>query len=40
MDDLGSGYGSLNLLGRSKPDFVELDMQLIRGVDRDPFKAG
>ena len=40
LDDLGSGYGSLNLLGTLKPDFVKLDMQSIRGVDRDPFKAG
>lgn len=39
LDDLGSGYGSLNLLGGLKPDFVKLDMQLIRGVDSDPFKA-
>jgi EAL domain-containing protein (putative c-di-GMP-specific phosphodiesterase class I) len=39
LDDLGSGYGSLNLLGSLKPDFVKLDMQLIRGVDREPFKA-
>ena len=40
LDDLGSGYGSLNLLGELRPDFVKLDMQLIRGVDCDPFKAG
>ncbi|MGP0066319.1 MAG: EAL domain-containing protein [Isosphaeraceae bacterium] len=40
LDDLGSGYGSLNLLGALRPDFVKLDMQLVRGVDRDPFKAG
>jgi len=39
LDDLGSGYGSLNLLTDLRPDFVKLDMQLIRGVDRDPFKA-
>ena len=40
LDDLGSGYGSLNLLAELQPDFVKLDMQLIRGVDGDPFKAG
>ena len=39
LDDLGAGYGSLNLLGVLRPDFVKLDMQLVRGVDRDPFKA-
>ena len=39
LDDLGSGYGSLNLLSQLKPDFVKLDMKLIRDVDRDPYKA-
>ncbi len=40
LDDLGAGYGSLNLLSRLKPDIVKLDMKLIRDVDRDPYKAG
>jgi EAL domain-containing protein (putative c-di-GMP-specific phosphodiesterase class I) len=39
LDDLGAGYGSLNLLTKLRPDFVKLDMELIRGVDRDPYKA-
>lgn len=39
LDDLGAGYGSLNLLGRLRPDFVKLDMQLVRNVDRDEYKA-
>jgi EAL domain-containing protein (putative c-di-GMP-specific phosphodiesterase class I) len=39
LDDLGSGYSSLNLLTRLQPDFVKLDMQLIRGIDSDPFKS-
>lgn len=39
LDDLGAGYSSLNLLARVRPDFVKLDMELIRGVDHDPFKA-
>lgn len=39
LDDLGAGYASLNLLTRLRPDFVKLDMQLIRGVDQDPYKA-
>ncbi len=39
LDDLGAGFGSLNLLADLKPDFVKLDMQLIRGVDADPYKA-
>ena len=40
LDDLGSGYGSLNLLCELRPDFVKLDMQLVRGVDHDTYKAG
>ncbi|MEO8359062.1 MAG: EAL domain-containing protein [Vicinamibacteria bacterium] len=39
LDDLGAGYSSLNLLARLRPDFVKLDMQLIRGIDLDPYKA-
>jgi EAL domain-containing protein (putative c-di-GMP-specific phosphodiesterase class I) len=39
LDDLGSGYGSLNLLARLRPDFVKLDMELIRGVDQDVYKS-
>lgn len=39
LDDVGAGYGSLNMLTRLRPDFVKLDMELTRGVDRDPYKA-
>ncbi len=39
LDDLGAGYNSLNLLAEIKPDFIKLDMHLIRNVDRDPYKA-
>lgn len=39
LDDLGAGYSSLNLLTRLKPDFVKLDVQLIRDVDSDTYKA-
>ncbi|MEO5762105.1 MAG: EAL domain-containing protein [Vicinamibacteria bacterium] len=39
LDDLGAGYSSLNLLARLRPDFVKLDMELIRGIDLDPYKA-
>ena len=34
LDDLGSGYSSLNLLAQLEPDFVKLDMQLVRGIER------
>ena len=39
LDDVGAGYSSLNLLHQLRPDFVKLDMDLIRGVDSDPYKA-
>lgn len=39
LDDIGAGYSSLNLLARLRPDFVKIDMELTRGVDRDPYKA-
>ena len=40
LDDLGAGYGSLNLLSSLQPDFVKLDMRLVRDVDTDRYKAG
>lgn len=39
LDDLGAGFSSLNLLTRLKPDFVKMDVQLIRDVDTDIYKA-
>ncbi len=39
LDDLGAGYGSLDLLARLQPDYVKIDLGLVRGVDRDPFRA-
>lgn len=39
LDDVGSGYSSLTLINRLRPDFIKLDMELIRGVERDPYKA-
>ncbi|MDE2482363.1 MAG: EAL domain-containing protein [bacterium] len=39
LDDLGAGYSSFTLLNHLRPDFVKLDMELIRDVDRDPFKS-
>lgn len=39
LDDLGAGYGSLNLLEILRPDFVKLDMNLVHGVDSNPYKA-
>jgi len=39
LDDFGSGYSSLNLLHQLRPDFLKLDIELIRGVHADPYKA-
>lgn len=39
LDDLGAGFSSLNLLAGLRPDYVKLDMELVRGVDSDPYKA-
>lgn len=39
LDDLGAGYGSLNLLSAVRPDFLKLDRELVRDVDRDPYKG-
>jgi len=39
LDDLGAGYSSLNLLSQIRPDFIKLDMQLIRDIDTDPYKG-
>lgn len=39
LDDIGSGYSSLNLIHQLRPDYIKLDMELIRGVHSDPYKA-
>lgn len=39
LDDVGSGYSSLNVLTALRPDYVKLDMELVRDVDRDKDKA-
>ena len=39
LDDVGAGYSSLNLIHELRPDLLKLDMELIRGVDTDPYKA-
>ncbi|WP_435005696.1 EAL domain-containing protein [Tundrisphaera lichenicola] len=39
LDDLGAGYGSLNLLSQLRPDVAKLDIQLIRDVHLDPYQA-
>lgn len=38
LDDIGSGWSGLNLLHTFRPDYVKLDMDLIRDADTDLFK--
>ena len=38
LDDLGAGYSSLTALNQLRPDYVKLDMELVRNVDQDQFK--
>lgn len=39
LDDLGTGYNSMHLLPKLRPEFVKLDSVLISGVDTDLYKA-
>jgi EAL domain-containing protein (putative c-di-GMP-specific phosphodiesterase class I) len=38
IDDLGAGYAGLSSFARLEPDFVKLDMSLIRDIDRSTRK--
>ena len=39
LDDIGAGFSSLNLLSSLRPDFIKLDMQLVRGIDANSYKG-
>lgn len=39
LDDLGAGYGSLNLMQSIRPDFVKLDRGMVDGVSTDDYRA-
>ena len=39
LDDVGAGFNSLRLLSEVRPDFIKIDMDLIRNVHRDSWKA-
>lgn len=38
IDDFGAGYAGLGLLSEFQPDFVKLDMELIRGIEKSVVK--
>ena len=38
LDDFGAGYAGLGLLARIETDYLKLDMELIRGIDRSDRK--
>lgn len=39
LDDVGSGYSSLGLLDQLRPDFVKIDLGLVRNVHQDAFRG-
>ncbi len=39
LDDLGAGQAGLGTFNRLEPEFVKLDLSLVRGVHRDPSKT-
>ena len=38
IDDIGSGYAGLNMLHTYQPDYVKIDMELVRGLDTNYYK--
>jgi EAL domain-containing protein (putative c-di-GMP-specific phosphodiesterase class I)/CheY-like chemotaxis protein len=38
VDDLGSGYSALSMLAELQPDFLKVDMSIVRDVDADTHK--
>jgi len=38
IDDMGSGYSSLKLLGEVQPDFLKFDISMIKGIDTSLIK--
>jgi len=38
VDDLGSGYSALSMLAELQPDFLKVDMSIVRDVDSDTHK--
>jgi len=40
VDDAGAGYGSLQCLAEVRPEWLKVDMSLVRGCDKDAVRAG
>ncbi len=38
LDDVGSGYSTLLILSELKPDYIKIDMELVRNIDKDSAK--
>lgn len=38
IDDTGAGYSGLNLISDIKPNYIKIDMNLIRNIDKDSLK--
>lgn len=38
LDDIGAGWSGLNMMHELRPDFIKIDMDLVRNIDKDSFK--
>jgi len=38
LDDVGAGYAGLETVMELQPDFIKLDLSLVRGIDSDPHR--
>jgi EAL domain-containing protein (putative c-di-GMP-specific phosphodiesterase class I)/CheY-like chemotaxis protein len=38
VDDVGAGFSSLSRVVELRPDLIKLDIDLVRGIDRDPVR--
>lgn len=38
IDDVGAGYSGLRTIRETEPNFIKIDMELIRNIDKDSFK--
>lgn len=38
IDDIGVGYGSLHSIAEVKPDYIKVDISLVRNVENDPIR--